>query len=195
MIMMTAPLIDAGETSEVSRDDWTDNNNNNDDMSEDEETAEVSVSQSYHSMSLCQVGNNRKLVLLNPALFLRKTALIILASYSLLPLLLYKSSLPGALYASLLIVIHVGVLIVYVYKVRFRDLDVDRLSLGGRVLGLVTVIWLLTVVSGWQDHDHVGILAVQMLVLCLVHTVVLAFLMVAIERISEPVPVVEPMSS
>jgi len=135
------------------------------------------------SLPLCHI-RNRSLVLLKPYLFLRKTVLVIVASYALLPLLLYKSHFPGALYASLLVLIHVGVLVVYCYGVRFGDLDVDRVSLGGRILGLGVVVWLLTVVSGWQDHDHVGILAAQMLVLCLVHTFVLALLMVAIEPIT-----------
>jgi len=133
------------------------------------------------SFLLFRVPGNRRLVLLQPSLFLRKTALVVVASYALLPLLVYKSSLPGALYAALLVLIHVGVLFVYLYRVQFGALDVDRISLGGRVLGLVVTVWLLTVVSGWQDHDHLGILAAQMLVLCFVHTVVLMLLMVAVE--------------
>ena len=132
------------------------------------------------SLSLCKLSLTRRLVLLKPELFLRKVVLVFVASYMLLPLLAYKNSLPGALYVSLLILIHVGVLFLYLYRVTFRDLDVDRLSLGGRILGLVVVTWLLTVVSGWQDRTHIGILAIQMLVLCLVHTVMLALLMVAV---------------
>lgn len=73
----------------------------------------------------------------------------------------------------------------YCYKVSFRDLDVDQISLGGRVLGLGMTVWLLMVVSGWQDRDDWVVLAGQMVVLCLVHTVVLALLMVAIEPVAE----------
>ena len=133
------------------------------------------------SLPLCKLSPNRRLVLLKPALFLRKVMLVVVASYALLPLLAYKSSIPGALYVTLLILIHVGVLVLYLYRITFRDLDVDRLSLGGRILGLAVVTWLLTVVSGWQDRAHIGVLAVQMLVLCLVHTIMLALLMVAVE--------------
>jgi hypothetical protein len=133
------------------------------------------------SLPLCKLSPNRRLVLLKPALFLRKVVLVVVASYALLPLLAYKSSIPGALYVTLLILIHVGVLVLYLYRITFRDLDVDRLSLGGRILGLAVVTWLLTVVSGWQDRAHIGVLAVQMLVLCLVHTIMLALLMVAVE--------------
>ena len=134
------------------------------------------------SLPLCKLSPSRRLVLLTPALFVRKMVLVVLASYALLPLLAYKSSLPGALYVSLLIIIHVGVLVLYLYRVTFRDLDADRASLGGRILGLAFAIWLLTVVSGWQDRTHMGILAAQMLVLCLVHTLVLALLMVAVQE-------------
>lgn len=133
------------------------------------------------SLPLCKLSPSRRLVLLKPALFVRKILLVVLASYALLPLIAYKSNIPGALYVSLLIIIHVGVLVLYLYRVTFRDLDVDRLSLGGRILGLAVVTWLLTVVSGWQDRKHIGILAAQMLVLCLVHTLMLALLMVAVE--------------
>jgi len=31
---------------------------------------------------------------------------------------------------------------VYLYRVRFRSLDVDRVSLGARILGLIVVTWL-----------------------------------------------------
>lgn len=151
-----------------------DNNNNNN----------SNTCRDMLSFPLCKVSQNRRLVLLKPALFLRKVVLVFLASYALLPLLAYKSSMPGALYVSLLVLIHVGVLVLYLYKVAFRDLDVDRVSLGGRILGLAVTTWLLTVVSGWQDRQHVGVLAAQMLVLCLVHTFMLALLMVAVEPIN-----------
>ena len=149
-------------------------NNNNTDADENNSKQEMV------SLSLCKLSPTRRLVLLKPELFLRKVMLVFVASYALLPLLAYKNSLPGALYVSLLILIHVGVLFLYLYRVTFQDLDVDRLSLGGRILGLVVVTWLLTVVSGWQDRTHIGVLAIQMLVLCLVHTIMLALLMVAV---------------
>jgi len=191
----TDTLVDDNDDPNASGDEFSDNNNDNEtniDKENDDTSISSSSSSTHHpSLPLCQITTNRQIVLLNPPLFFRKTILVILASYSLLPLLLYKSSLPGALYASLLIIIHVGVLVVYCYRVRFMDLDVDRLSLGGRILGLGTVIWLLTVVSGWQDHEHVQVLAVQMLVLCLVHTLVLALLMVAIEPVAEVVAMEE----
>lgn len=126
-------------------------------------------------------GSARRLVLLDPKMFARKAALVILGSYALIPLLASKSMMPAGLYLTLLAVIHVAVLIVYCYRVKLRSLDFDRMSLGARVLGLLVVTWLLSVVSGWQDHDDLLKLSAQMLVLCAVHTVALALLMVAME--------------
>lgn len=133
------------------------------------------------AMPLCKLNADRRLVLLNPRLFVKKTGLVFGGSYALVPLMMSKSVMPAGVYVALLLVIHIGVLIVYCWRVQFRSLDVDRVSLGARVLGLAVVTWLLSAVSGWQDHDHMGVLAAQMLVLCVVHTFVLALLMVAVE--------------
>ena len=88
----------------------------------------------------------RRLVLRQPRLCMHKTALVFLASYALVPLLMSKSRLPSWAYALLLIGIHIGVLLVYLFRVRFMQLDADRRALAARVLGLGVSVWLLTVV-------------------------------------------------
>jgi hypothetical protein len=88
----------------------------------------------------------RRLVLRQPRLCMQKTGLVVVASYSLVPLLMSKSSLPAWVYGLLLIVIHVLVLLVYLFRVRFMQLDADRRALAARVLGLGFSVWLLTVV-------------------------------------------------
>ena len=110
-----------------------------------------------------------------------KAVLVVVGSYALIPLLASESMLPAWLYLTLLLIIHVIVLIIYCYKVRLRDLGADRVSLGVRVLGLLVVTWMLSAVSSWQDHDNLLKLGLQMLVLCGVHTIALALLMVAME--------------
>jgi len=136
------------------------------------------------SLFLCRLGPNRQLVLHKPILFLKKAALVVSGSFSLLPLIMYKSKLSGIVYATCLILIHVVVLAVYLYKVKFRELDVDRSSLGGRLLGLTVTIWLLTVVSRWTEGtSSIIILGLQMVVVSIVHASVLSFLMVAVEPI------------
>ena len=126
-------------------------------------------------------GSARRLVLLDPILFAKKTALVFAASYLLIPLIAEKADMPVWIYASLLVLIHVGVLIIYLYRVKLRSLDMDRISLGARVLGLGFTTWLLFAVSGWQDREDLVKLSWQMLALCAVHTVLLALLMVAVE--------------
>ena len=131
-------------------------------------------------LRLCSL-RRRRFILLSPGLFARKAGLAIVGSYALIPLMAAKSSLPRYTYVSVLLLIHLAVLGVYLYRIRFRGLDADRISFGARLVGLVVMVWLLSVVSGWQDKTHYGVLAVQMLVMCAVHTLVLALLMVRVE--------------
>ena len=133
-------------------------------------------------LQLCATSS-RRLVLLDPRLFVKKAVLVVAGSYALIPLLASKSTMSAGLYVALLLLIHVGVLVVYCWRVKLRSLDMERVSLGARVLGLLVVTWLLSAVSGWQDHDNLWKLSAQMLVLCVVHTVALALLMVAVEPI------------
>ena len=198
------PLLTLTASSSLlrsSQDDYDesdiDNKNNNDsgdDYNEDHRKMELEVLSSSslplfrltikNSCGGAAADTNTTLlfVLLQPKLFWKKIVLVFIASYALLPLILYKSKLPASIYAIILILIHVGVLIIYCYKVQFNQLDFDRISFGSRILALFVTIWLLTVVSNWQDHTHIGIFALQMLVLCLVHSFVLALLMVAVLR-------------
>ena len=82
---------------------------------------------------------------------------------------------------ALLLVIHVGVLVVYLWRVAFCQLDPNWRILGLRIPGLVVSIWLLSVVGSPSDEvDLIGV-ALQMILLCVLHAVVLLFLMVAIE--------------
>jgi len=175
---LESPLLELDVEEDTTTTNVDDDNNNNDRQL-------VLCS----SLRLCccftNTNNSRAVVLIKPILFLRKTIWVIVASYALVPLLLYKNNLPATLYASLLILIHVFVLIVYLYGVKFFQLDVDRVSLGGRVIGLLAVIYLLTIVSGWESDSNLPHLLLQMMVLCFVHTVVLAFLMVAIVRVKD----------
>lgn len=105
-------------------------------------------------------------------------------TYLLLPLIWYKSKLPAAAYAAGLIVLHVVVLVVYCYKVRFRQLDPNWRSAAARILGLCFSIYLLLMVSSWADSNVTDVVAFacQLGVLCLVHTVILAFLMVQLDK-------------
>jgi len=191
-----APTIASNQSLQLSKTMTTNitpsttmnNCNNSSNFSNDNNDATASSSLtltlSSSSLFLCRVGPNRQLVLHKPILFMKKVVLVVAGSFFLLPLIMYKSKLSGIVFAICLILIHVVVLVVYLYKVKFRELDVDRSSLGGRLLGLIVTIWLLTVVSGWTEGtSSIIMLGLQMVVLSFVHASVLAFLMVAVEPI------------
>ena len=68
----------------------------------------------------------------------------------LLPLMYYKNNLPSYIFASVLVLIHVFVLIVYFWNVAFRKLDPDWRSLVARIIGLLFFVYLLIVVDNWS---------------------------------------------
>lgn len=119
-----------------------------------------------------------RFVLSNPRLFLVKTSSVFALSFALVPLLQWKDDLPALVYTGSLVALHVFILGIYLYRVRFRDLDPDRRSLVARVLGLAITVYLLTATSTFDADSSIGRLAAQMLVVSLVHMLILALLMV-----------------
>lgn len=119
-----------------------------------------------------------RFVLSNPRLFAVKTASVFVLSFALVPLLQWKDDLPALLYTGSLVGLHVFILGVYLYRVRFRDLDPDRRSLVARVLGLAITVYLLSATSAFDADSSIPQLALQMLGVSLVHMLILALLMV-----------------
>jgi hypothetical protein len=119
--------------------------------------------------------------LVNPRLFWIKTLSVFALAFALVPLVALKQEFPATLYAAGLVVLHIGVLLVYLYRVRFRELDPDRRSLFGRALALAVVSYLLYAVSSFDPDTPLGMLTLQMLGVSVLHTAVLALLMVRIE--------------
>ena len=133
-----------------------------------------------------------RFVLLNPRLFYSKTAMVFVLSFALIPLLQWKSDLPALAYAGSMVVLHVFILGIYLYRVRFRDLDPDKRSLIARVLGLAITTYLLSTTSSFSAESSTAQLALQMLAVSLVHMGILALLMVRAVPVtaSEPVEAV-----
>ena len=123
-----------------------------------------------------------QLRLVEPRLFLRKTASVFVLAFVLIPLVGMRSELPALLYAGTLVLLHIFVLVIYLYRVRFRELDPDWRSLSARVLALVAVTYLLSAVSRFEAGSPLSQLMLQMLGLSVLHTVMLALLMVRVER-------------
>jgi hypothetical protein len=64
-------------------------------------------------------------------------------------------------YAGLLIGIHVLFIIIYMYRVKFTQLDYERKGLLSRVLGLLFCVMLLGLVSESLEKDDLSILALE----------------------------------
>ncbi len=118
----------------------------------------------------------------DPRLFFIKAMSVVVLSYALLPLLAIKGSIPAVTYVGLLVVIHVIVLVIYVYRVRFRELDPSIRSLVARLIALIVVTWLLVIVSRFEDDSSWGTLALQMLGISVFHALLLALIMFHVER-------------
>ncbi len=121
----------------------------------------------------------------NWTLFVRKTLSVFALAFLLVPLLTIKGGIPAMVYAFGLVLLHIAILGVYFYKVRFGELDPDRRSLAARVIGLVLTTYLLMVTSGFSEDDSVALVTAKMFGVSVVHMVMLLLLMVRVEL---PVP-------
>ena len=117
-----------------------------------------------------------------PRLFLTKALSVFLLSYALLPILAIKNSIPALLYVGGMIVIHIFVLGIYGYRVRFRELDHNLRSLVARLVALAVVTYLLVVVSRFEDDSSWDTLAYQMAGITVFHALLLALIMCRVER-------------
>ncbi|MDP6605158.1 MAG: hypothetical protein QF664_02695 [Dehalococcoidia bacterium] len=132
-----------------------------------------------------------RISLTDRSLFLSKTLIVFAVSFALIPLIGLKHDLPALLYAAALVLLHVFVLAIYLYRVRVRELDPNVRSLAVRVLALVVVGYLLFAVSSFEEGASQSTLAWEMLALSLLHTVVLLLLMARV-TFGQPVPATPP---
>lgn len=115
-------------------------------------------------------------------LFAKKTAAVFALSLLLVPLVEMKGGMPAVVYMVGLVVLHVFVLGIYFYRVRFRELDPDPRSLLARVGALAFMVYLLAVASNFDEATPMSTLLLQMLGVSVLHAVVLALLMLRVER-------------
>lgn len=114
-------------------------------------------------------------------LFLKKTAAVFALSLLLVPLVEMRGGVPAMVYVVGLVVLHIFVLGIYFYRIRFRELDPDPRSLIARVGALAAMVYLLAVVSDFNQSTATSTLLLQMLGVSVLHTLVLALLMVRIQ--------------
>lgn len=110
-------------------------------------------------------------------LFIRKTAAVAGLTLLLVPLLQFKSDLPARAYLASIVLLHIGVLAVYLYRVRLREVAPDARALVARVSGLVLVSALLALVSKFEPTAPTSTLLAQASAVALLHEVLLLLLM------------------
>lgn len=133
-----------------------------------------------------------RIELLNRTLFIRKTIAVFAASFLLLPLLELRSAVPALLYVAALVVLHIIVLIVYVFRVPMRELATSWRGLAARILGLAVVSYLLVLFSRFEDDASRAALAAQLLMVAILHAIVLLLLSARLIRPGEASPAPDP---
>lgn len=133
-----------------------------------------------------------RIELLDRTLFIRKTIAVFAASFLLLPLLELRSAVPALLYVAALVVLHIIVLIVYVFRVPMRELATSWRGLAARILGLAVVSYLLVLFSRFEDDASRAALAAQLLMVAILHAIVLLLLSARLIRPGEASPAPDP---
>ena len=119
--------------------------------------------------------------LLEPRMFVWKAVSVLLLSAALFPVLSVKDGIPATVYAVALVVLHIAILGIYLYRVRFRDLDPDARALALRVIALIVVSYLLVIVSRFDPDGPRSTLAMQLLAITAFHAILLALVMIRVE--------------
>ena len=125
----------------------------------------------------------------DPTLFLAKNLFIWVATFAFIPLIAADQAgrISSLIYAVLLVALHVVFIVVYFWRVQFRSLDANRRSLAARVVGLLACVYLLYVVAGHLP-ERLGMLALMLVGLCVVHSFILALLSVRVRATTKPRP-------
>ena len=124
-----------------------------------------------------------------PKTFALKCLFIFAATYAFIPLIAahQRGEVTATVYAALLVTIHVLFIVIYFYRVKLRALDSNWRSLTARVVGLLSCVYLLYLVAGHLPTG-LGVLALDLLGLCAVHTLILALLSVRVGEAEAKAP-------
>ncbi len=113
--------------------------------------------------------------------FLWKSVSVLALTALVLPLLRLKDGMPAVVYVGALLLLHVVVLALYLYRTRVRSLDGDWHSLVARVAALAFMAYLLAVVSRPGASASNGVLIAKIVAVSVLHIVILALLNVRAE--------------
>lgn len=132
-------------------------------------------------------------------LFVSKVLVVVLLSFGLVPLIIYKERISAVAYAAVLVGLHVLILVAYCWKVRIRSLDADWRAVVARVLALAASLFLLSLATHIQaSAGNLGLLCTKVAALCVVHMAVLALLSIrsvhTYDKVLEPL-VIDPTTA
>lgn len=124
--------------------------------------------------------------ILDPRLFARKLALLVIFSAAFVPLKYYEWDTALTIYIVLLLLLHVYFVFVLIWRVQWRHLASHRRSFGLRILAVAFFIFLLTVLE-------TGVTFAQFLVFLgaslVIHTVLLLSLTLDVRPRHAGIPV------
>ena len=94
---------------------------------------------------------------------MKKAVFITLATYAFIPVMSMHDhgELGAYAYAGLLVGIHVLFVVIYLYRVSFKELDYERKGLWSRVAGLLFCVMLLGLVSESLEKKDLSTLALE----------------------------------
>ncbi len=129
-----------------------------------------------------------RIELLDRTLFIRKTIAVFAASFALVPLLELRSAVPALLYVAGLVVLHVIVLVIYLFRVPMRQLASSWRGVTARVLALAVVFYLLVLLSRFDEDASQATLAAQLFLVAVLHAIVLLLISARLIRPGETSP-------
>ena len=124
-----------------------------------------------------------RLSLLQRKVFVKKLLLLCLATLLLLPLIYYKLSIPATIYLVALIIIHLVFLFLYLFKVEWRKLTLNKTTFTLRLVAVIFFAYLLAILKFVGDPLFITINITAAFV---IHALILLMLMVVIEKGSKP---------
>lgn len=117
--------------------------------------------------------------LISPELFIKKLALLCLATLLLVPLVYYKLEIPAMSYLVILIVIHLIFLFLYLFKVEWRSLTPNKITF---ILRLAAVIFFAYILAILKLVGEPLFVLLNLAVAFVVHALILFFLMIKLEK-------------
>lgn len=120
-----------------------------------------------------------RFILIDKKLFVRKLVMLLGFSAGIIPLLLYKNYFGAALYVILLLLLHLYFLVVYLWRVRWKELLNNKL---GFVIRAAAILFFTYLLSLLRSGEEIASVIVFLCISVSIHIALLLLLMVRVER-------------